>query len=85
MIVLSHSDGHLNLCALNIKAEVVDGLVADGEKYAGRDISKAGTSIRTNLEKMLKRTWQKESIGTEWYPPSPPRAGLPSLPRGLLL
>ena len=83
MIVLSYN-GHLNLCALNIKAEVVDGLVADGEKYAGRDISKAGTSIRTNLEKMLKRTWQKESIGTEWYPPSPPRAGLPSLPRGLL-
>ena len=73
MIVLSHSDGHLNLCALNIKAEVVDGLVADGEKYAGRDISEAGTSIRTKHEKMLKRTWQKESTGTEWCPPSPPR------------
>ena len=84
MIVLSHSNGHLNLCALNIKAEVVDGLVADGEKYAGRDISEAGTSIRTKHEKMLKRTWQKESTGTEWYPPSPPRAGRPSLPRGLL-
>ena len=41
MIVLSHSNGHLNLCALNIKAEVVDGLVADGEKYAGGDLSEA--------------------------------------------
>ena len=40
MIVFSHT-GHLNLCALNIKAEVVDGLVADGEKYAGGDLSEA--------------------------------------------
>ena len=44
----------------------------------------AGTSKRTKHEKMLKRTWQKGSTGTEWCPPSPPRAGRPSLPRGLL-
>ena len=54
MIVLSHSNGHLNLCALNIKAEVVDGLVADGEKYAGRDISEPAL----RKERSMKRCWK---------------------------